>query len=480
MSESSPEAPKGPREVPAASSPQSVPFNTVPMPTAGADPQPKPDAQLESETDAEAEAARKARRAKRRKARAEKAAAEKAAAEAAAAKKAASKPAAKKRIEPPAVIEVAPIAKPAAMRQRHWGVILSFIVVVVAPVVVSAWYLWTQATPQYGSTVAFTVRQEETASAVDALTPLLGAGSSQKDTDILYQYIQSQDLVARVNDRINMIAHYSEPWPTDRAFAISPDSNIEDLTDFWQRVVQVAYDSNTGLMEVRVLAFDAEVAHDLATTILNESQRLINDLNAQAREDTLRYAELDLLEAQAQLRSAREALILFRTRTQIVDPETDVQGRMGVVNTLQQELAQALVELDLLAERTNESDPRLTQLERRIEVIRVRIAEERKNVASGDGSIDGKDYPTLIAEYEGLIVDREFAEEKYRLSQVALDSAVQNANRQSRYLAAYVQPTIPQTAEYPRKFVLIGLISLFSFLAWSIMALVYYSVRDSR
>jgi len=53
-----------------------------------------------------------------------------------------------------------------------------------------------------------------------------------------------------------------------------------------------------------------------------------------------------------------------------------------------------------------------------------------------------------------------------------------NASRQSLYLAAYITPTLPQTAEYPQRFVLSGLALLFLTLLWGIGALIYYSARD--
>ena len=90
----------------------------------------------------------------------------------------------------------------------------------------------------------------------------------------------------------------------------------------------------------------------------------------------------------------------------------------------------------------------------------------------------GEDYPQLIAEFEGLSVDREYAEQTYRATLAALELARANAARQSRYLAAYVQPTLPETSEFPRRFVLSGLVLLFLTLVWSIMALVYYRLRD--
>jgi len=222
------------------------------------------------------------------------------------------------------------------------------------------------------------------------------------------------------------------------------------------------------------------MAHDIARAIVDRSQAMINDLNLQAREDAMGYARADLDEALERLKAAREALTRFRTRTQIVDPETDIQSRMGVMANLQQQLAQALIDFDLLQQTTIEGDPRLRQGRQRIDVIRTRIASERQSFATDDGGagLAGEDYPSLIAEYEGLSVDREFAEETYRAALAALDVARDQAQRQSRYLATYIAPTRPETSEYPRRFVLTGLVGLFMLLLWSVLSLIYYSIRD--
>ena len=213
---------------------------------------------------------------------------------------------------------------------------------------------------------------------------------------------------------------------------------------------------------------------------MDKSQDRINELNNAARDDLMRYAELDLTDALERLKKAREALTEFRTRTQIVDPTADIQGQMGVVNNLQQQLAEALIELDLLLGTINASDPRIIQAERRIEVIRNRIAQERESFAVDDVAGIGMDYPTLMAEFESLTVDREFAEETYRAALAALDVARDKASRQSRYLATYITPTLAERAEYPQREILMALAALFLTLAWAIGALIFYSVRDRR
>ena len=163
-----------------------------------------------------------------------------------------------------------------------------------------------------------------------------------------------------------------------------------------------------------------------------------------------------------------------------MDPEADIQGRMGVMNNLQQQLAEALIQYDLLRGTVGENDVRLKQAQQQIDVIRDRINIERQTFTSNNTDTGGvgEDYPSLIAEFERLTVDREYAEESYRAALTALEVARDDAARQSRYLATYINPTRASEAEYPRRSVLAALAGLFLLLAWSIMALIYYSIRD--
>jgi len=378
--------------------------------------------------------------------------------------------------------KVRPVAGPAKLKKRHWGLITSFLFLTVIPFVATVAYLFTVAEDQYHSIAGFTVRSQEQGGANELLGGLadFAGASTASDSDILYEFIQSQEMVESVNQAVDLRTHYSQYWPNDWVFSIWSDASQEDLIWYWNRMVGVSYDASTGLIEVQVKAFDAQMAKRISSEIVAISQARINELNLQAREDAMRYAQDDLDEAIERLKNAREAITEFRTRSQIVDPETDIQTRMGVMTSLQQQLASVLVEYDLLRGTSSENDPRIREAQQRIEVIRDRIAIERRNFASSSTETGGvsQDYPSLIAEFERLTVDRQYAEQAYTAALTALETARDEANRQSRYLATYIKPTLAQASEYPQRLILTGLAALFLLLFWSILALVYYSIRD--
>ena len=375
--------------------------------------------------------------------------------------------------------EVAGLAR---VRRRHYGILASFVILVLAPFALCVFYLFVVADDQYASRVGFAVRSEEISSAQDLLGGISSSlsGASSSDTDILYEFIQSQNLVERVNADLDLVAMYTVP-SFDPVFAYHPTGQIEDLAEYWKRMVQVSYDSNTGLIALRVNAFRAEDAHAIAERIVAESTRLINDLSAIARQDATRYARAELELSLERLKGARETLTEFRSRTQLVDPSADIQGQMGLLNSLEAQLAEANIELNLLLETSREGDPRVSQARRRIAVITNLIEEERTKFGFGGTTrADGKDYSTLVGEFERLMVDLEYAEKSYLAAQAALDTALAEAQRQSRYLATYANPTIPQSPRYPKRFLLSVIVGAVLLLSWALLVLVYYSLRDRR
>lgn len=368
----------------------------------------------------------------------------------------------------------------AALRPRHYGVLLTLALFVLLPACLATAYLFIVAKDQYASTVGFTVRREETPSNdfLGGLSRL--AGSTTSDTDILYDFVLSQEMVRLVDDKVDLRAIYSTAWPDDPMFAYDPAGTIEDLHKQWLAMMKVDYDGASGLISLESRAFTAKDAMLVANAAFEQASTMINALSADAQADATRYTQGDLGSTVARLKTAREALTTFRMRTQIVDITSDIQSQMGILTKLQEQLANNLIENDILRETAREDDPRLSQGDQRIRVIEARIASERAKFGSGGLGPGGEDYATLAAAYEGLTVDLEFAEAGYRSAQAAHEAAKTAAQRQSRYLAPHIRPTLAEQALYPHRMVYSGMILFFLMAVWAICVMVYYSIRDRR
>lgn len=350
----------------------------------------------------------------------------------------------------------------------------------VAPLLLATFYLFAVARDQYASRVAFTVRKAEVSSTVELLggiTKLAGSGGGG-EADILYEYLQSPNAVRAVNARIDLVRAFSRPG--DPVFTLGSDTRIEAMTDYWRRMVKINFDSSTRLFEIRVAAFAPEDAQAIATAIHEESTRMINDLSASARDEATRFAQEEMTRSLDRLKTARTQMTAFRAENQIVDPSADVQGQMVLINTLQDRLAATLIELDLLLQSAAENDPRVVSLRQRVKVIRDRIRTERTQFSDSSDDEDPRAFPELVGRYESLAVDQAFAEKSYVAALAGYDSAVADAQRKSLYLATYMPPTLAETAELPKRGILLATLGGILLVAWSILAMIYYSLRDRR
>ena len=259
----------------------------------------------------------------------------------------------------------------------------------------------------------------------------------------------------------------------------APDGSIEDLLTYWQSMVVPNFDRSTGLMTLSVWAFDPKDAQAIATEVLAQSTAIINDLSKTAQADTTRYSQETLTKSEERMASAQQALTQFRVVNGILDPAQQVSGTTQVVNTLVQQLAEAQIDLDLLTGTVPDSDPRLSQLSRRIAVIQDRIAAEQAKVG-GLSDPGAPNYAKLVNDYQNLIMEQDFAQKAYLTALAAYDQAINDAQHQTRYLATYLQPTLAQTSTAPQRGLRTLLVALVGFLAWSIGVMIYYALRDRR
>lgn len=373
----------------------------------------------------------------------------------------------------------APTVRSARARPRHYGVLAAFLLIVILPTVSHAWYLWTRAEDQFESRLGFGSRTEEGPATFDVMSALAGGSQTgSRDMDILYQFVTSQELVAKIDRDLDLETIWARP-AEDVLNRFSPGGTIEDLVAFWQRMVRVDYDPSTGLMNLRVFAFDPVDAQTIAQAILRESTEIVNSLSKAAQDDVTQFSKQMLDETQSSLSDARLAVLDYQVRNNIVDPSNIVANQLSVVSMLNQELTNTEVELDLLVGTLPANDPRIAALQRKIEAINNRIASERAKVGAepGEGS---PGFAKLMADFEKLKVEQDFAQQAYLAALAAHNQALADAQKKTRYLATYVEPTLAEAATAPNRPLNAVLTALIGFLAWVISILTFYALRDRR
>lgn len=379
----------------------------------------------------------------------------------------------------PVTLGIEPAAR---ARVSPWS-ILSFILVALGPTMVCFWYLQTIAADRYVSRAAFSIRSNDSAPALEifgAVTQLGGSGASM-DGQILYDFIQSQQIVEQIRDVLPLELLWNKA-DRDILYRLGENQPIEEIHDHWELMVKVSLDTATGILALETQAFTPEDSLLLAKAILSASGALVNQLSDGARADAVRFAAAERDAAEARLREIRTRLRSFRDLEQEVDPTQNAKAALGLVATLEEERARTQVRLDQLSGALDDQAPRVQSLKRRLTTLDEQIAQERTRLGRGATSDDptNRALSDIVGDYEELLVDREFAEQTYRLALATYEQAQTEARRSHRHLAVHVRPTLSERADHPDKAIWLLTIAMAGFAFWAIFSLVIGNVRERR
>ncbi len=382
--------------------------------------------------------------------------------------------------------------------KRSIGLWASFFLAVVMPTIAAGIYYGFFVSNQYVSEFRFAVRNQSfsPAGATSASTSLGAAARSGIFTDnfLVVDYITSRQAVEDLMKTVDLQAMYSRQ-NVDWLSRLGSDVTMEGLVSYWQSMITATFDMATGLAHVQVRGFTPEDAFTIASTLVKQSEKLINDISARARQDAVRFAEADVSRAEQRLRDARQEMHKFRDSEQTPDAAKTAGGTLDLAIKLRGELAGLQSQLASLRTYMEPTAPSVRVIESRIAATTKQIAAIERELGKGDanramgaaagtataGANEAGSSPAIsemLSTYEDVDLSRQFAEKYYATTLSALELARSDAASQHTYVATYVQPALAQASEYPQRIVSV-LIILFSAAAiWFICVMVFYSIRD--
>jgi capsular polysaccharide transport system permease protein len=225
---------------------------------------------------------------------------------------------------PIAVFDRPNFADEAASTARHWRFpfrLLSFVIVVSIPTILAGVYYFFIAADQYVAEFRFALRAVEPVRGEIAgiFQPSAAPSPVSVDSHAVVQYLGSRDIIddlAKTLDLREMFSRADADWWARLQLPVS----IEELVRYWKNQVDAFYDVTNGTIVVRARAFTPEDALQLAQGIFALSERLVNELSARARRDTLRNSESEVRRAEKRLKTALTRLSEFRDREGLIDP----------------------------------------------------------------------------------------------------------------------------------------------------------------
>lgn len=381
-------------------------------------------------------------------------------------------------------------AMPKQKRQLPWPII-SFVLAAILPTVLTGLYYIFIASPQYVVETQFSVRGSNSSSLnALGLTALVGSSAQSGDSYVVADYIQSSQILPDIREQtgVDIRTVYSRP-SIDFLYRENESRPLDEFRDYWRDMVNVSYNSTTGNVTMRVFAFSPSDAKQVADAVLTVSENLVNTLSEKSRRQFVEVANQQVARSEERLRNIRGQITDLRITEQAVDPTAVATMEATIISSLEQELASLRTRYKALVDSVSKDAPSARVIERQIVALEQQLVEQKKRI-SGDGSGDtsskttrsgldaGRALPEMIDRFTELSVEQEFAVKAYTTSLAALETAMQEAQKQERYFAVYVQPREPEIALYP-----LGAINTLIMLAassclWLIGYFAFRSVKD--
>lgn len=347
---------------------------------------------------------------------------------------------------------------------------------VVLPTLLAAVYYGLIAAPIYLSESKFVVRYTAppASNAFGSLLNSAGITRSQDDTFSVQDFLQSRDALARLEQAVDVrgifstsqadwFARFPQPWA---------GSSFESLYRYYGSRVKVTHNATSGITTLTTTAFRAQDTYALNKALLDFGSALLGRMNERAREDAVRFAQSEVRDAERRLVAAQGAITTFRNRQEMVDPGRISTTMLDLIGRLASELATARARLTETSASAPDSTA-LPLLSSRISALEQQIGIERAKLVGSDVSVAPR-----IAEYEGLVLERELASKMLTSTANSLDAARADARRQQLYLEPVVAPRQPEEAELPYRSLTIIVVFVSAAISFVIGWLVLAAARD--
>lgn len=344
---------------------------------------------------------------------------------------------------------------------------------VILPTLVATVYYSLFAADIYVSESSFVIKSpDQKRGQISSLANLIqttGLSGAQDQANEVLAYVRSRDALKALEKDSDIESKFASqeadfisrfPQPLQK-------SGFESLYKYYKKMVSAKLDTETGMAVISVKAFNPRDAYQINSKLLSLSEDLVNRLNARAQASGIAEAQKQVRLALTRAKQARIALSHYRNAEELIDPEKQAGGAIEIANTMIAQRAALQAQLDQIKKDTP-NNPAIPALRNRIQAISVQIAGQDKQVVGNNTSIASK-----LGDYEGLLVEQEFATENLNAANARLVQAQAEAQKQQFYLERVVEPNVADIPLLPHRILSIIVVAATSlclyFIGWMLI-----------
>ncbi|EAL0270666.1 capsule biosynthesis protein [Campylobacter lari] len=330
---------------------------------------------------------------------------------------------------------------------KNLKILNSFKIVLILTAFVVFYYVFIAANRYVSESVLSVKSTTGDSGAITGIAALLTNNSfSSEDITFLKSYIHSLDMLNILEEKIQIRELYQKQ-KLDFFYSISSSADQEDFLKYYQNRVKIIQENSAnGLLRVEVEGFDPQSAHLIASTIVKESEKFINEISHKAARDQMQFAEEELLRFKKRYQNAKDELLAFQNKYGVFDPLKQAEGTLKLIAELESKIAAKEAELLMMQSYINDNAPQIVTIKSEITALKKQLQKEKSKVSSPKSSQKLND---LAAKFQDLTIEAGFAESAYTAALKAYESARIEALRKIKQVVIVQSPSLPQSAKYP-------------------------------
>lgn len=315
-------------------------------------------------------------------------------------------------------------------------------------------------------------------SAASGLSSLLGNVAGNNSTSAannIHDYIDSWDAMTALNqtyDLKTVFGNRNIDIVNRFGGLLYPFINNVELHRYYRSMVLDSIDSSSGITKLTIRAYSASDAKKINDFLLQKSQDIVNNLNTDARNKAVMYAQQQVDIAEEKLRTAMLDKAKYRNAQKIFSPVEQSALQLTMISKMQDQLLLQQGQLNELVVHAPKN-PQLPVLRSSIKSLERQISEESGKVTGSDNSLANKDI-----KYEGYLVSQLLAQKLLEAATTSLEQAKVTAQKQELYLQAISRPNLPDASQEPKRFQNILATILVALIVWGVLSIVISGVKE--
>lgn len=360
---------------------------------------------------------------------------------------------------------------PALLRHRIFGV--AFMASLLA-----AFYWGLVASDRYVSEAHVIIQKTDLVSgqSMDIGSLLGGGGASHADQMLLRDHLLSVDMLKKLDAVLNLRAHYSDWYRDPLSRMWFEDTPLEKFYLHYLARVSVEYDDYAGVLIIKAQGYDPQVAHAIATAMVEEGERHMNAMAHSLAQDQVAFLEKQVGDMGVRAIQARQAVLNFQNQKGLVSPQSTAENFAAIINRLEAQLTDLQTRRAAMLGYLMPNSSNIVELNQQISAVEKQINQEQARLVSPSGN----KLNSTVEEYQRLQMNAEFAQDIYKTALVALEKGRIEASRTLKKVSMLQAPTMPQYPLEPRRMYNIVVFILVTLLLAGIVHLLAAIVRDHK